>query len=178
MKKSDALYHGMVEGSVDFTVDNGGEHDGVVNLNLTNEMRDEIQNWPLQKMAEFYSRHVLAHLAVAESVVSDLKVIRDYLRFQAIPEKMDAENLQSMNIRGVGTLYLSEELLVSTKQAMGPALREWMKENGFEDLVVESINSSTLGGWVREQMREGQPVPDHLLNILPRTRAAVKGAPN
>lgn len=109
-----------------------------------------------------------------KNVVTLATVVRDRLRYEVIPEKMDNEGVQSINIKGLGTLYLSAEVLVSTKQAMGPDLQDWLRENGFEDLITETINASTLGAWVREQMKAGNPVPDWCLNIHPRSRAAVK----
>lgn len=117
---------------------------------------------------------VQASLAEAEAQVSHLKTVRDIIRFEVIPSTMDDQGIQSVNIKGVGTLYLSGEVLVSVKQAMGPDLQDWLRDHGFGDLISEVVNSSTLAAFVREQMKAGHEVPEHLLNIHPRTRAAIK----
>lgn len=140
---------------------------------VTDLLIAQTKDQTLQEQAENL-KIVQDHLAIFKRVVSDLTEVQDALRFRVIPEKMDEQNLQSMNIRNLGTLYLTAEVLVSTRQAMGPALQEWMRDNGFEDLITEVINASTLGAWVREQMSNGNPVPVDLLNILPRSRAALK----
>jgi hypothetical protein len=51
-----------------------------------------------------------------------------------------------------------------------------MHDNGFEDLITEVVNASTLKAFIKEQLDMGNPVPDDtVIRYDPYTRASVVG---
>ncbi|MBL4588281.1 hypothetical protein JKY79_02970 [Candidatus Babeliales bacterium] len=107
--------------------------------------------------------------AIAElgSDKSALQKRYDLLRHKIVPDKLDEEEMQNITIKGIGRLGATPQLRVSVLAGNREKLQSWMCENGFEDLVQGTINSSTLKAWVKEQMEAGNEIPDDLIKIDP-----------
>jgi len=97
----------------------------------------------------------------------------DLLRHKIVPDKLEEEDMQNITIKGIGRLGASPQLRVSVLAGNREKLQSWMCENGFEDLVQGTINSSTLKAWVKEQMEAGNEVPDDLIKIDPFMQATL-----
>lgn len=100
-----------------------------------------------------------------ESEVSLLKQERDILQKKVLPEKMGADGMKNITITGVGRLSIRPDMQVSVLAENRMLLQRWLKDNGFGELVVETINSSTLKAFVKEQVGEGNDLPFDLINI-------------
>ncbi|MGI5840547.1 MAG: hypothetical protein ACOX8W_13035 [bacterium] len=59
--------------------------------------------------------------------------------------------------------YLSTRTYASPAAGCKAELFAWLRENGFGDLVQETVNANTLSAWAREYMEEND------LNELPET---------
>ena len=82
----------------------------------------------------------------------------DYLRFTKIPDTLNDMKLESVKLKGIGTLGVRMESSCSTVDK--ELLIEWLKERGFNSIIsTDTINSSTLKAFVNAQMREGEEVP-------------------
>jgi hypothetical protein len=62
---------------------------------------------------------------------------------------------------------------VSVPAALRGKFYEWLRTSGFDDLIVETVNSSTLKAWCKEQQKMGKAPPDDLIKITPFTRASI-----
>ncbi len=91
----------------------------------------------------------------------------DLLRHKIVPDKLEEEDMQNITVKGIGRLGATPQLRVSVLAENREKLQSWMCENGFEDLVGSTINSSTLKGWVKEQMTAGNEIPEDLIKIDP-----------
>lgn len=100
-----------------------------------------------------------------ESEVSLLKQEREILQKKVLPEKMSADGMQNVTVKGVGRLSISTDMQVSVLAENRMLLQRWLKDNGFGELVVETINSSTLKAFVKERVNEGNDLPFDLINI-------------
>lgn len=100
-----------------------------------------------------------------ESEVSLLKQEREILQKKVLPEKMSADGMQNVTVKGVGRLSIRPDMQVSVLAENRMLLQRWLKDNGFGELVVETINSSTLKAFVKEQVNEGNDLPFDLINI-------------
>lgn len=98
----------------------------------------------------------------------------DILRLQIIPDRMCEDDMQSIKIAGIGRLSLTNDAHVSVASGMKYDLHKWLKDNGFEEVIQPSVNSSTLKAFIKEQKREGNPVPDErTINYAPFLRASL-----
>jgi hypothetical protein len=148
------------------------EHNIALGVSVSEVLAPIAESKPLPDMGRYLS-NVTGMLEHFEGIVKDLTKLRNELRDRIIPDKMDNDGIQNINIKGVGRLALRPELQVATKQGMGPDLRDWMIDHDCEDLITETINPSTLKAWVKEQMAKGEEFPDELLNIYAFTRAVL-----
>lgn len=111
-----------------------------------------------------------------DEVESDLKQYNkhfDFLRITKIPQVMEDEGIKNMNVEGVGRVSLTADMHVSVKAEMKEAFYLWLRDNGREDLIQPTVNSSTLKATVKNMVKQGEEIPDDLLNVSPFTRASI-----
>lgn len=112
------------------------------------------------------------HLDELGEKKSAMQRVYDQLRLACIPELMTEQQLKSANVDGVGRVTLTAGVYTSVPSGQQQALHEWLVENGYEDLIKESVNSSTLNAWVSRRLKAGEEVPD-VVKITPFTRASI-----
>ena len=100
----------------------------------------------------------------------------DHLSMRVIPDKMMEQGVTNITVAGVGRLQTRSDIRCSVKMGNRDNLHEWMRNNGMEEMLQETIAPSTLKAWVRECIAEGLEYPEELLEITPYTRASVVGA--
>ena len=97
-----------------------------------------------------------------------------------IPERMDRDNIQNITVvLPDGTkkqLLVLDNISVKTPPEKKVELWEWLRKHGAEHLITETVNSSTLAGYVREQMREGDDYPNDICEISTYSRASLRKA--
>lgn len=111
-----------------------------------------------------------------DEVESDLKQYNkhfDFLRITKIPQVMEDEGIKNMNVEGVGRVSLTADMHVSVKEGLKEAFYLWLRDNGREDLIQPTVNSSTLKATVKTMVKNGEEIPDDLLNVSPFTRASI-----
>jgi len=111
-----------------------------------------------------------------EALEDQLKIINrefDFLRITKVPSKMEEDGVDRINVTGIGRVSLTADMHVSVKAEQKSEFFVWLKDNGRGDLLQENINPSTLKAAVKKMFREGEEVPDQLLNVSPFTRASI-----
>ena len=111
-----------------------------------------------------------------EEVENDLKTYNkhfDFLRITKIPQVMEDESVKNMSVEGVGRVSLTADMHVSVKAECKDAFYLWLRDNGREDLIQPTVNSSTLKATVKNMVKKGEEIPDDLLNVSPFTRASI-----
>mgnify|MGYP001256920036 CR=1 FL=1 len=76
--------------------------------------------------------------------------------------------------------YLSTRLYASAVAERKEELFTWLKENGYGDLVYETVNANSLAAFVREQMEETEQLPEglaELVNVFEKTTVGMRKAP-
>ena len=96
----------------------------------------------------------------------------DVLRHQYVPEAMIDQDVSTIKIEGVGRVHLTSDLKISIKAARRQDAYQWLMENGYGDLITDTVNASTLKaaakGWIE---RGDVNVPTDLFNYHPMTSA-------
>jgi hypothetical protein len=111
-----------------------------------------------------------------EALEDQLKIVNkefDFLRITKIPTKMEEDGVDRINVTGIGRVSLTADMHVSVKADQKSEFFTWLRDNGRGDLLQENINPSTLKAAVKKMFREGEEVPDTLLNVSPFTRASI-----
>ena len=69
--------------------------------------------------------------------------------------------------RNGNTFYLSTRLYASPFAGQKEAMFQALKENGYGEIVTETVNANTLASFVKEQMAEnGDEVPDWIAEVV------------
>jgi hypothetical protein len=111
-----------------------------------------------------------------EACEDQLKLINkefDFLRITKIPAKMEDDGVDRISVAGIGRVSLTADLHVSIKAEMKNQFHEWLRDNGRGDLLQENINPSTLKATVKGMYKNGDEIPEELLNVSPFTRASI-----
>ncbi len=108
-----------------------------------------------------------------EAVLKGLNKHFDFLRITKIPQEMEDQGIRNLNVEGVGRVSLTADMHVSIKEGSKESFYEWLRDNGRGDLIQPNINPSTLKATVKNMVREGEELPEELLNVSPFTRASI-----
>lgn len=98
----------------------------------------------------------------------------DRIRLGLLPEAMAALDggVRTINVEGLGRIGLTSDMYVSVLSADQQRLQVWLVENNFEDLIKETVNSSTLKAWAVKRFKEGKEIPE-FVKLTPFTRATI-----
>ena len=140
---------------------------------------------PLDRFPEYVGRDLhdlAAYLAQAQADLEDLRKKSaalqgrvDFLRDIALPHALDEAGLKNATVDGVGRVALTHDLYASIKVEDRDAAFNWLRENGHEALIVETVNAQTLRAWAKEQIRNGKPISERI-GLRPFTRATLTKA--
>ena len=78
---------------------------------------------------------------------------------------MLAEEIQSF-VRSGRMFYLKTETYVSAATDRKAELIEWLRANGFGDIVQETVHPRTLSATVKEMLEEDDELPEELSELV------------
>ncbi len=97
-----------------------------------------------------------------------------------IPERFDKDQIQNITVilpdGSKKQMLVLSQVSVKTPPENKLALWEWLREHDAAELITETVNSSTLAAYIREQMKEGEEYPSDLLEISTYDTASLRKA--
>lgn len=142
---------------------------------MSTEMQNEFSHYDEMSVVDLVT--AMATLQKSkESLEDSLKAINkefDFLRITKIPGKMEDEGIDRITVSGIGRVSLTADMHVSVKAEKKAEFFDWLRDNGRGDLLQENINPSTLKATVKGLVKNGEELPEHLLNVSPFTRASI-----
>lgn len=84
---------------------------------------------------------------------------------ETMVEIMINEEMPSFKRSG-RTFFLNTRTFASPKGGQREAMHNWLKENGFADLIKETVHSSTLSSFAKEYIDENDELPEDLAEVL------------
>ncbi len=97
----------------------------------------------------------------------------DALRLKKIPELMETLELRNATFAGVGRVQLAADLYASTREGKKEDAMQWLRDCGYEGMITETYNASSLKALFRRQMAEGVTPPEAIFSITPFVRASI-----
>jgi hypothetical protein len=97
-----------------------------------------------------------------EGQAKTLKFKRDQIKNKLLPEAMEAADQTKFSVEGVGTVYLTNRVFAHINAADREAAYSWFRDNGHGDLIKETVHTSTLNAWAKEQLEEGGEIPESI----------------
>lgn len=85
---------------------------------------------------------------------------------------MERDGVTSLKL-GDSTIFQKEQTYVSVNREREMAALTWLKEQGYEHLIRETVNSRTLSSVYREMVELDINVPTELFNINPKKTVGV-----
>lgn len=106
----------------------------------------------------------------------NLSEIRRSVQYEHLPKVFEREGAESTAVVVDGRTYRvtpTEALRVSIKGEKKSEAYEWLRGNGLESLITETVNASTLSAAVKERMAENKGVPEDMFNVLVQPSVSV-----
>lgn len=122
-------------------------------------------------------------MVAKKSAVDDLKKRKeeaqkeyDVLRKLVIPEVMENLGIEKPVIKGVGRLTVRPDIYAGIVSGKKDEAYQWLQDNDHGDLIQDTINSSTLKAFLKEQMTAGAEIPEDLFKCDPYEMAVITKA--
>ena len=122
---------------------------------------------------------VIRHYAALRQATQQIKEARaaldemeERLSREQVPDVMRAHGIKTTTIEGVGRVSLTNRWSCSmTDKEAG---MEWLRDNGHEALIQETVNSSTLAAFAKDMSIEhGVDLPDNLFKTSIMTYTSI-----
>ena len=134
---------------------------------------DRIKKEP-HTVARYYIglRAVLERLDEAVKMASDLQA---KLKNEILPQLFEDEKISTVVLSDLGMrVTVSELLRVSVGEDKDKA-KQWLRDHGLGELIIETVNAGTLASAAREMMAEGKELdPDLFKSTIMKTTSVTK----
>jgi len=114
-------------------------------------------------------------LESVKAVKAKLQSAYDYVRIGRVPELMDEQGIRNITLEGIGRVTLTADAYVSVPADNRQIFHHWLTDNGYSDLISETVNSSTLKAWCMRRVKEGEDLPE-MVKFTPYSRASITKA--
>ena len=114
-------------------------------------------------------------LAAAKTRLGKLK---DRFKYNLIPEAFERENINTLTTSERDRVSLSHTVRASIPAANREQVYAWLRANGHESMIQQTVNASTLSAWAAAELSEMRPLPPEIV-VNPVTSASLtrgKGA--
>ena len=115
---------------------------------------------------------IQARMEVMEIEWNALTKKYNSIRLKQIPDLMSEEGIRTVTFDGIGRVQLAADLYVSIVGNKEETY-DWMKDNGYDGVVVEYVHPSTLKAIIKEGLKAGREFPEDKFKISPFTRASI-----
>lgn len=97
---------------------------------------------------------------------TELQKEYDKLRNDILPDAMDEAEQPTLVVKDVGKVILFPMFSVKQPKGDKTKLFTWLKKRRAGDLIVPTVNSSTLGAYIKEQIKDGKLTLEQANKIL------------
>lgn len=97
----------------------------------------------------------------------------DELRLKKIPDLMEELEVKTATFEGIGRVQLAGDVYASTIEGKKAEAFQWLRDLGYEDMIVETYNMSTVKALFRKYLKDGVEIPGDIFNVTPFTRASI-----
>lgn len=95
----------------------------------------------------------------------------DRIREGLLPEAMEGEGVSMVTFDDLGKITLETDVRASIPAKMREDAYKWLEEQGYGDLITETVNAGTLRAFIKKLIKEGDKFPEELFSVRPFTRA-------
>lgn len=103
---------------------------------------------------------------------TEVRIPLDSLRLNKIPAMMEALEVKTATFQGIGRVQTAPDLYCSTAKGRKEDAMQWLRDCGYEDMIKETYNASSMKALIRRLITEGTETPD-FMNVTPFVRASI-----
>ena len=108
-----------------------------------------------------------------EQELSTCNKALDEFRLRKIPELMQSMDIKKITFKGVGRIQLANDVYASTKEGQADRACQWLRDLGYDGMLKETYNMSSVKALFRRMLVAGTEIPDDIFNVTPVTRASI-----
>lgn len=150
--------------------------DGIDATGLVTKIAAEFEGLQIAELAKLMDKAgAYKDRMKKEAVMAQLRW--DVIRKIVIPNKLDEMGMDSAKIKGVGTVSKRADAYCNVKAGCQEDLMNWLRDNGYADLIRPNVNSSSLKAFIKELFNEGKEIPSDIVNFTPFTYVAITHRP-
>lgn len=82
-----------------------------------------------------------------------------------VPDAMRANKLKTITILGIGRVTISARWSASIAEGKKPEAFEWLRAGDHGGIIQETVNSSTLSAFAKEQFEKGFELPSDKFKV-------------
>ncbi len=82
-----------------------------------------------------------------------------------VPEKFENSGVPHINLDEGARVGISNKVFASLKKDQKEAAYEWLRQNKLEDLITETVNTSTLSAVAKGLAEDNMELPPELFNV-------------
>lgn len=138
------------------------------------EMFDDVKNQPAAFIAKFYSHLRRLHDEM-DAERKKLSKLIEHISMTALPEAFEQEGITSFTTDEGDRVTVAQVTRASVPAETKDEAYRWLKDNGFPDIVKETVHAGTLGS-VAKSILAGEvegvfDLPERLfkVQVLPQT---------
>lgn len=105
--------------------------------------------------------------------LSEIVREHDHIRLKLIPDLMQTLNIKSVTFEGIGRVQLANDVYASTREGKKLEGIQWLRDCGYDGMISEGYNASSLKALFRRMIEAGTPIPDDIFSVTPFVRASV-----
>lgn len=102
-----------------------------------------------------------AQIRDLDAAFSEIKQRLAYAKEVSMPKRMDDEECKTFNTEDF-RVTRTAKLFASIPSDNQEAAYQWLRDNGYEALIKETVNASSLSGAAKEMMENGNELPEDL----------------
>lgn len=100
----------------------------------------------------------------------------DFLRLIKIPAVFDDAGISIMKVDGVGRCNLTADIYAGIVADKKEDAFIWLSDSGRGDLIVPTVNASTLKAAIKASLKKGENWPEEFFRVQPFSRASITKA--
>lgn len=82
-----------------------------------------------------------------------------------VPDVMRAAKVRTTTVEGVGRVTISAKWSASIQEGKKPEAFSWLRGNDHGGIIQETVNSSTLSAFAKEQFEKGFELPSDYFKV-------------
>lgn len=102
-----------------------------------------------------------------------LTALKDKIKFGLLPEAYEREGISTLTTAERDRVTITELVRGSIRADQREDAYKWLRDNGYADLISETVNASTLSSFIKERLEEGVSLPEELFVTSTTSQASL-----